>query len=190
MSDDAEQPTETSGEPAPHRPSQPTVLVMMGVSGSGKTTVAKTLVDELDWEFEEGDSLHPAANVEKMRAGHPLTDEDRWPWLERIAEWIKGEQAKGGSGIITCSALRKVYRDKLRGPGVWFVFLHGSQELIADRLAKRKGHYMPPSLLQSQFDTLEIPDDEADVITVELGGTPQEEADRTLKALRDKGILD
>ncbi|MGI8415015.1 MAG: gluconokinase [Nakamurella sp.] len=168
--------------------SSPVVLVVMGVSGSGKTTIAKALVDRLGWEFEEGDNLHPKANRDKMAAGVPLTDDDRWPWLQQIVDWIKQTRADGHSGIVTCSALRESYRDKLRGDGVLFVFLHGSRELIAGRLSHRQGHFMPESLLGSQFDTLEIPTDEPDVLTIELGGTPEQETARTLNALQSKGI--
>ncbi|MDQ2847270.1 MAG: gluconokinase [Actinomycetota bacterium] len=168
--------------------SPPVVLVLMGVSGSGKTTIANALIERLGWEFEEGDNLHPKANRDKMAAGIPLTDDDRWPWLQKISDWVRQTLSDGHSGIITCSALRQAYRDKLRGDGVLFVFLHGSRELIAGRLSHRQGHFMPASLLGSQFGTLEIPTDESDVLTIELGGTPEQETDRTLDALRRKGI--
>ncbi|MDQ6656830.1 MAG: gluconokinase [Actinomycetota bacterium] len=160
----------------------------MGVSGSGKTTIAEALVQRLGWEFEEGDNLHPRTNRDKMAAGIPLTDEDRWPWLQKISDWIRQTLREGRSGIITCSALRRSYRDELRGDGVLFVFLHGSRELIAGRLSHRHGHFMPASLLGSQFDTLETPTMESDVLTIELGGSPEQETERTLKALRRKGI--
>ncbi len=146
-----------------------TVLVVMGVSGTGKSTVAGMLADRLDWELAEGDDLHPVANVEKMRAGTPLTDDDRWPWLDRVGAWISSHTASGTSGIITCSALRRVYRDRLRGPGVIFVHLAGSREEIAAQMSKRSGHYMPLSLLDSQLATLEPlePDENAVVVGVD-----------------------
>jgi carbohydrate kinase (thermoresistant glucokinase family) len=148
----------------------PPILVVMGVSGSGKSTVAKALAQALRWPFEEGDDLHPAANVAKMRAGHPLTDEDRKPWLEAIGRWIDGQAAKGEPGVITCSALRRAYRDQLRQgrPQVKLVFLEGSKGLIEDRLAHRQGHFMPPSLLDSQFEALEEPGPDEPVIKVNI----------------------
>lgn len=167
----------------------PVVLVVMGVSGSGKTTIAEAVAAELGWDFEEGDDLHPRANRAKMAAGEPLTDADRWPWLERVAAWIADQLATGDSGIITCSALRRRYRGKLAGDGVVFVFLHGSRALIADRLSRRVGHFMPGLLLDSQMETLEVPVADEHTVTVELGGTPTEEADRAIQALRGAGIV-
>jgi carbohydrate kinase (thermoresistant glucokinase family) len=148
----------------------PPVLVVMGVSGSGKSTVAKALAEALAWPFEEGDDLHPPANVAKMRAGHPLTDEDRKPWLEAIGRWIDGQAAKDEPGVITCSALRRAYRDQIRQgrPQVKLVFLEGSRSLIADRLSHRQGHFMPPSLLDSQFEALEEPGPDEPVIKVNI----------------------
>jgi gluconokinase len=137
----------------------PCALIVMGVSGSGKSTIAVALAERLGWTFEDGDRFHPASNVAKMSAGHPLNDEDRWPWLEAIADEIGRVCKAGGHIVIACSALKRAYRDVLgRGrKDVRFVFLDGSQALIADRLAKRKGHFMPPGLLDSQFKTLEPP---------------------------------
>lgn len=169
-------------------PVSPTVLVVMGVSGSGKTTLAKTLAERFGWEYGEGDDLHPRANVEKMAAGHPLTDEDRWPWLDRISVWIGDHLSAGRSGVITCSALRRSYRKRLAGTGVVFVYLHGSYQLIDERMKRRKDHYMPESLLQSQFDTLEEPEAGENAVLVELGGSPDEEAERAIAALREHGI--
>lgn len=136
-----------------------TVLVVMGVSGAGKTTVAEGLARRLGWELLEGDSLHPEANVEKMASGQPLTDEDRWPWLERIADWIDERLEAGGDGIVTCSALKRSYREVLskRGRGVVFVFLSGSRSTLEQRMQARTGHFMPASLLESQLATLEEP---------------------------------
>ena len=138
--------------------SPPPVLVLMGVSGCGKSTVAALLAGRLGWDFEEGDDLHPAANVAKMAAGHPLDDADRRPWLAAVAAWIRQHTDAGRPGIITCSALKKSYRDVLRGDRVMFVYLAGTREQIAARLAARHGHFMPPALLDSQFATLEPPD--------------------------------
>jgi gluconokinase len=137
----------------------PCALIVMGVSGSGKSTIAVALAEHLGWAFEDGDRFHPASNVAKMSAGHPLTDEDRWPWLEAIADEIGRVCEAVGHVVIACSALKRAYRDVLvRGrKDVRFVFLDGSQALIADRLAKRKGHFMPSGLLDSQFKTLEPP---------------------------------
>ncbi|MBR0714816.1 gluconokinase [Bradyrhizobium liaoningense] len=148
----------------------PCALIVMGVSGSGKSTVADALARRLGWRFEDGDRFHPAANVAKMSAGHPLTDEDRWPWLNAIADEIERTCKAGAHIIIACSALKHSYRDVLlRGrDDVRFVFLRGTQELIAERLARRKGHFMPPGLLTSQFKTLEPPDSAEHVVTVSI----------------------
>ncbi len=137
----------------------PSVVVVMGVSGSGKTTVASLLAGRLGWEFEDGDDFHPAANVEKMQSGSPLTDEDRWPWLAAIAAWIDKVRAEGRHGVVTCSGLKRAYRDVLVGgrPDVRLVYLKGDRELIGRRMAARHGHFMPTSLLDSQFRTLEEP---------------------------------
>src|SRR5207342_531694 len=136
-----------------------TILVVMGVSGSGKTTIAKALADRLGWAFEEGDDLHPGSDIAKMHSGHPLDDRDRWPWLEKVAAWIDGWRQAGKAGVITCSALKRRYRDFLaRGrPEVRLLYLHGDIELIAARVAARKGHFMSASLLDSQLATLEEP---------------------------------
>jgi gluconokinase len=145
-----------------------TSIVVMGVSGSGKTSAAQELTRQLGWEYIEGDDLHPEANVAKMASGIPLDDEDRWPWLQRIAEVIGEREAAGTSVIVTCSALKRSYRDRLREghPSVWFAHVQASPKVLADRLAHRTGHYMPPSLLDSQLATLEpLGDDEpGDVI--------------------------
>jgi gluconokinase len=143
-----------------------TTIVVMGVSGSGKSTIAAMLVDRLGWEFAEGDEFHPRANVEKMRAGHPLDDEDRWPWLRSLAAWIGEHERAGRSVVVTCSALKRSYRDLLRDghPSVWFAHLTTDPELIGERLRHRTGHYMPASLLESQLATLEpLADDEPGV---------------------------
>lgn len=153
-----------------------TVLVFMGVAGCGKTTAASLLTATLGWEYQEGDSLHPAANVEKMRLGTPLTDEDRWPWLDTIAAVIDDWSARGVSGALTCSALRRSYRDVIIGrrPGVRLVYIRGAQNLIASRMASRTGHFMPTSLLASQLATLEEPTPDERPITVCATRTPEE----------------
>jgi len=151
--------------------SEPSVLVLMGVSGCGKTTIAAILASRLGWPFEEGDALHPQANIEKMAAGHPLTDADRWPWLAKVADWIDERLDAGENGLITCSALKRSYRDLInrRGSGLIFVFLAGSKETIAARLAARHGHFMRASLLESQFADLEEPAADEPAIRVDIG---------------------
>ncbi|MEO9239915.1 MAG: gluconokinase [Jatrophihabitantaceae bacterium] len=162
---------------------QSPVLVLMGVSGSGKSTVAALLAGRLGWDFEEGDDLHPAANVEKMAAGHPLDDDDRLPWLAKVAEWIAEHTAAGRPGVITCSALKRSYREVLRGEHVVFVYLAGTREQIATRLAARHGHYMPASLLDSQFDALEPPAPEENSITVDIAASSSIESDEIISRL-------
>jgi gluconokinase len=131
-----------------------TVVVVMGVSGSGKTTVGEELAERLGVEYAEADTFHPQANIDKMTAGHPLTDEDREPWLRAISTWIAGHQKAGG--VVSSSALKRRYRDELReGGDVWFLHLHGDRDLLAERMQNRKGHFMPVSLLDSQLADLE-----------------------------------
>jgi carbohydrate kinase (thermoresistant glucokinase family) len=150
-----------------------TVLLLMGVSGSGKTTVALELHRLLGWPFKEGDDLHPAANVEKMRSGHPLNDQDRQPWLEAVAGWIDERLAAGEPGIITCSNLKRAYRRITLGnrKGVTLVYLQGDEPLIAGRISQRKHRYMPASLLHSQFETLEEPTEDEHAVVVPLHGS-------------------
>ena len=149
----------------------PSVVVVMGVSGSGKTTVGALLAGRLGWEFEDGDDFHPPANVAKMSAGTPLTDEDRWPWLHTVAAWIDAVRATGRHGVVTCSGLKKAYRDILVGdrPDVRLVYLHGSRETVGRRQAARVNHFMPASLVDSQFATLQEPgaDEGALIVSVE-----------------------
>jgi len=163
----------------------PPILVLMGVSGAGKTTVARELEARLGWRFEEGDALHPEASVAKMHAGIPLTDEDRQPWLESVAAWIDGQRASKQPGIVTCSALKCSYRRIIVGdrPEVRLVYLRGSQEVMADHLAKRSGHFMPASLLQSQIDTLEEPGPDEDPLIVDVGPSAHEVAERIIRRL-------
>lgn len=172
-----------SGGSAVDAGAQQPVLVLMGVSGSGKSTVAGLLVGRLGWDFEEGDDLHPQVNVDKMASGHPLTDEDRWPWLRRVDGWITGHTDAGRPGIITCSALKRSYRDLLRGEHVVFVYLRSDRQRIASRLATRHGHYMPASLLDSQFATLEPPGADERAIEVDAAATPSEVADEIIARL-------
>jgi gluconokinase len=164
---------------------RPVVLVLMGVSGCGKTTVAELLAQRLHWAFEEGDALHPPANVAKMAAGHPLDDADRAPWLARVADWVDARLAAGENGVITCSALKRSYRERIArgGHGVAFVYLHGSRELIAQRLGHRQGHFMPGSLLDSQFATLQEPAPDEPAIRVEVGPAPELIADEIQRTL-------
>lgn len=139
-------------------PGTPVVtMVVMGVSGSGKTTVARALAERLGWPYAEGDDFHPRANVEKMAAGTPLTDDDRWPWLRALASWIGEREHAGECSVVTCSALKRSYRELLRDghPSVWFVHVQVDEQVLRDRVVHRKDHYMPPSLLTSQLDTLE-----------------------------------
>jgi gluconokinase/shikimate kinase len=162
---------------------QQPVLVVMGVSGSGKSTVAGLLAGRLGWDLAEGDELHPASNVAKMQAGQPLSDEDRWPWLASIADWIRAHTAAGTPGVVTCSALKKRYRDVLRGEGVVFVFLEGGRDRISDRLASRHGHFMPPALLESQFEALEEPTEDENFIALRVSASPSEEAQEIIDRL-------
>ena len=153
---------------------KPLVLVLMGVSGSGKTTVARILASRLGWPFEEGDRLHPESNIEKMKAGRPLDDEDRLQWLAKVADWVAERIRNAENGLITCSALKRSYRDVIdrSGSGVVFVFLAGSKTTIAPRLAERQSHFMPSSLLDSQFADLEEPQPDEPHIRVDIGSPP------------------
>jgi gluconokinase len=148
-------------------------LVVMGVSGSGKSTIADQLAERLGWRFEDGDRFHPASNVAKMSAGQPLTDEDRWPWLQAIADEIDRVCQTGAHAVIACSALKRAYRDILvhGRDDVRIVYLKGTQALIADRLAVRKNHFMPSGLLDSQFKTLEPPAASENPVTVSIDGS-------------------
>jgi gluconokinase len=153
-------------------------IVLMGVAGCGKTTVGLLLAERLGWRFLDADDFHSPANVEKMRSGQPLTDDDRWPWLDRL----NGLLRENGSAILACSALKQRYRDRIAAgvDDVRWVHLTGSFELIGSRLAARKGHYMPASLLASQFNTLEPPDD---ALAIDVADTPEMLAERILKEL-------
>jgi ribose 5-phosphate isomerase A len=170
--------------PRVHRGSPP-VLVIMGVSAVGKSTVAQDLAARLGWPFEEGDALHPAANVAKMHAGMPLTDADREPWLERVAGWIDHQRAQKQPGIITCSALKRAYRQIIIGdrPEVRLVYLRAGRDLLAEHAAGRHGHFMPASLLQSQIDTFEEPGPGEDPLTVDVGSSAAETAEEIIRLL-------
>ncbi|ROP66417.1 gluconokinase [Curtobacterium sp. ZW137] len=159
------------------------VLVVMGVSGSGKSTVAAMVAERLGWDFAEGDSMHPPANVDKMHAGIPLDDEDRWPWLDVVSGWIDDHLADGSHGVVTCSALKRSYRDVLRAPGVVFVHVAGDGALIEERMSARTGHYMPTSLLASQLAILERPGSDEAHITIAADRTPSEEATEVIARL-------
>lgn len=160
-------------------------LVVMGVSGSGKTTVATRLAELLGRPFAEADDMHPPANVTKMAAGTPLTDDDRGPWLRTVRDWLTAQAEQGRSAVVTCSALRRPYRDVLReaAGGVRFVHLDGDPEVIAARMRERKGHFMPPSLLRSQLDTLEPLEPGEDGVRVPIEGTPDDIATEALRRL-------
>ncbi|MCX7365292.1 MAG: gluconokinase [Alphaproteobacteria bacterium] len=162
----------------------------MGVSGSGKTTVAAMLAGRLHCAYLEGDDFHPAGNVRKMRGGTPLTDEDRLPWLQRIAMEIDGWRAAGASGVLTCSALKRSYRDIIVGtrPEVTLVYLKGSRELIQHRMAARHEHFMPLALLDSQFATLQEPASDEDPVVVDVGPPPSEIVDEIVRRLAERTL--
>jgi ribose 5-phosphate isomerase A len=170
--------------PRAHRGAPP-VVVVMGVSGAGKSTVAQELAARLGWPYEEGDALHPESNVAKMHAGLALTDADRQPWLEAIAAWIDGQRAKGLPGIITCSALKRSHRDIIIDgrPEARLVYLRGTRALIAQRLAGRHGHFMPADLLLSQVDTLEEPGPDEDPLIVDIGPPARQVAEEIIRLL-------
>ena len=167
---------------------KPVIAVVMGVSGSGKTTVAVLLSAALGCQFQEGDDLHPTKNVEKMHSGTPLTDADRLPWLRKIAEEIDGWRARGESGVLTCSALKRSYRDIIIGdrPDVTLVYLKGSHDLIHRRMAARHEHFMPVALLDSQFVALQEPTLDEHPITVDVGGRPTEIVDEIVRQLEER----
>lgn len=164
----------------------PSALVIMGVAGSGKSTIGEALAGRLGWRYEDGDSFHPAANVAKMSSGQPLTDEDRWPWLRAIAAEIERCRQAGEHVVIACSALKKAYRDILvhGRDDIRMVYLNGSPGLVADRLSHRKGHFMPPGLLDSQFKTLEPPSPQERPITVSIDAPVDVIIDRIVEQLQ------
>jgi gluconokinase len=164
----------------------PCALIVMGVAGSGKTTIGGELAARLGWTYEDADRFHPASNVAKMSAGQPLTDEDRWPWLKAIAAEIDRVCDAGEHAVIGCSALRRVYRDTLvhGRTDIRLVYLEGTQALIADRIGRRKDHFMPPALLASQFNTLEPPTADEHPLTVSIDGSIEAVVDDILRQLK------
>ncbi|NKK59402.1 AAA family ATPase [Rhizobium leguminosarum bv. viciae] len=170
---------------------RPHAIIVMGVSGCGKSSVGEKLAEALHLAFVEGDALHPAANVEKMSKGIPLTDEDRMPWLDSIGEDMKASLEKSEGIIVSCSALKRIYRDRLRaaaGGNLFFVYLEGSRALLMKRMGERKGHFMPVSLLDSQLATLEVPTGEPGVVTVDIDDTIEGIAAAALKSLAALGV--
>ncbi len=172
--------------------SRPEVLVVMGVSGSGKSTIAEPVAKRLGWDFQEGDELHPPANIAKMKAGHPLTDADRAPWLTAVRGWIAAELEAGRSGVITCSALKHAYRTRISEglDGVRFVYLKGDEAEIRERMADRKGHFMPVSLLDSQFDTLEPPGPHEHAIVIDNSQTVEAQVDEIITNVVPPAVAD
>ena len=165
-----------------------TIAVVMGVSGSGKTTVAKGLARQEGWILLEGDSFHPPANIAKMKAGTPLTDEDRWPWLRAIAAKEDELLAAGQSAVVACSALKRAYRDILIGdrPNTVLVYLRGSKALIGARMQARKDHFMPPALLDSQFATLEEPGPDEHPLIADIGGSQEDVVADVMRQLQER----
>ncbi|WP_176082861.1 gluconokinase [Martelella sp. HB161492] len=152
-------------------------IIVMGVSGCGKSSTAALLAARIGARFIEGDALHPRANIEKMRKGIPLDDDDRWPWLDKIGAVLSEAVASGTPVIVSCSALKRAYRDRLRkatGGPLAFVYLEGTEDVLAARMSRREGHFMPLSLLKSQIATLEVPTGETGVVAVPIAGTPEE----------------
>jgi gluconokinase len=165
-----------------------TIVVVMGVSGSGKTTVVAGIAQAEGWTLLEGDSFHPPANIAKMHAGIPLTDEDRWPWLRAIAAREDELLAAGESAVVACSALKRSYRDILLvgRPGTILMYLEGSKALVAERIKARKGHFMPPALLDSQFATLEPPGPDERPIVVDISGSEEAIVADAVHQLRER----
>lgn len=163
----------------------PHVVVVMGVAGTGKTTIGPLLAARLGVPYAEGDDFHPQANIDKMSAGIPLDDDDRWPWLDAIGGWAHGRAGLGG--VVSSSALKRSYRDRLRAaaPGIVFVHLTGSRQLIEDRMTHRQGHFMPTALLDSQFATLQPLQADERGVAVDVSGSPEEITARAVAALDD-----
>ena len=161
------------------------ILIVMGVSGSGKSTVAALLAGRLGWTLLEGDDLHPPANIDKMAHGIPLDDDDRRPWLAAIEAVMDRWRAQGASGVLTCSALKRRYRDQLGGgrPELRFIYLEGDRDLIRHRQAQRRGHFMPPGLLDSQLAALEEPGPDEPVLVVPIGPPPDQLVESILSAI-------
>jgi len=191
-------PTQSSAPTQPSSPGQPgslvqpvlppLILVVMGVSGCGKSTIAEKIAASLHWPMVEGDDLHPPANIAKMKQHQPLNDTDRQPWLTAIGRRIDAWRGENSAGIITCSALKRRYRDQLVAgrPNLWFIYLKGSKELIQERLAQRKGHFMPPDMLDSQLADLEEPTADEPAIIADIAPSPDEIAKNIIAALQGK----
>jgi gluconokinase len=169
---------------------RPAAIIVMGVSGSGKSTIGALLAEALGWPFADADGFHPAANVAKMAAGQPLTDADRGPWLDAIAAHIGASRTAEQPVVVACSALRRMYRERLRAGHGDLIFLHlaGAPEVIAARQAARQGHFMPPSLMASQFATLEDTRDEPDALSISVTAAPQAVVDAAMAALSPFGL--
>lgn len=167
------------------------IVVVMGVAGSGKTTVGREVARRLGWRFQEGDALHPPENVAKMRSGQPLDDDDRAPWLAAIAACIDAWRRDGACGVVTCSALKRAYRDVIIGgrPGVRLIYLSGSRELLAERLRQRRGHFMPASLLDSQLATLVPPSPDEHPLAISVEAPVASIVDRIVAALAPVGTI-
>ncbi|KEQ09366.1 MAG: gluconokinase [Alphaproteobacteria bacterium] len=169
----------------------PSAIIVMGVSGAGKSSIGERLAVRLGCRFVEGDRLHPASNVEKMAKGMPLTDEDRWPWLDLVGQELAASVAEGKSLVLSCSSLKRIYRDRLRqaaGGHLRFVFLKGTPELLELRMGERTGHFMPLSLLHTQLATLETPEGEEGVVTVDIDATLEEIVDAAHSGLMKQGL--
>ena len=167
------------------------IILLMGVAGSGKTTLGEALAREFGWPFRDADSFHPQANIDKMSRGEALTDADRWPWLDAIADWMDQRRRADQRGIISCSALRRVYRDRLLAgrSDVRLVYLKGDRALIGARMAAREGHFMPTALLDSQFETLEEPSPEEWPLVVPVDSSPRRIVELILSNIADTGQI-
>ena len=168
-------------------------MIIWGVSGAGKTTIGELLAQELHWKFYDADDFHPQVNIDKMERGEPLTDEDRQPWLQSLREAITRSLAANENAVLACSALKRKYRELLRvNADVKFVFLHGSRARIADQLKQRRGHFIDPALLASQFADLEEPESSEDMLTIELKGEPEELVEQIRQKLSPSrtGVVD
>ncbi|HZP54275.1 gluconokinase [Actinocrinis sp.] len=185
------EPPTSEPQPAPGREEGggdadgPPVLLITGVSGSGKTTIGSLLAGRLGWTYAEADAFHPEHNIAKMAAGHPLDDADREPWLEAIGAWIDETTRAGRPAVVTCSALKRAYRDKLRKgrPNVRLIYLDADRRIVGGRLATRSGHFFPAQLLASQFRDLQRPDPEEHAVLVDVTATPEDIVERLIEGL-------